>query len=239
MSAKQAGGLPARGAGPLRAILFDLDGTLLDTAADITSALDSALADQQLGSFTEAQVREMIGRGVPTLIERALARLGTAQGSVDLARLLERFDEHYDRLLERGEYQARVYPGVAQGLSALFARGFKLAVVTNKRKQAAVSLLARLGLSEWIQLVVGGDSCAFRKPRPEPLLQACEALKVSAGQALMVGDSETDVLAARAAGMAIVCVPYGYNEGADPRALACDVLLESLGDLPALLTGTA
>ncbi|HEY4750533.1 MAG TPA: phosphoglycolate phosphatase [Steroidobacteraceae bacterium] len=228
MSAKQAGGLPARGAGPLRAILFDLDGTLLDTAADITSALNSALADQQLGSFSEAQVREMIGRGVPTLIERALARLAAAQRSVDLA-----------RLLERGEYQARVYPGVAQGLSALFARGLKLAVVTNKRKQAAVSLLARLGLGEWIQVVVGGDSCAFRKPRPEPLLQACEALKVSAGQALMVGDSETDVLAARAAGMAIVCVPYGYNEGADPRALACDVLLESLGDLPALLSATA
>jgi phosphoglycolate phosphatase len=237
VSAKSADGLPTRGAGPLRAILFDLDGTLLDTAADITSALNHALADQRLGSFSEAQVREMIGRGVPTLIERALARLGTP-GSVDLARLLERFDEHYDRLLDRGEYQARVYPGVAQGLSELFARGLRLAVVTNKRKQAAVSLLARLGLSEWIQVVVGGDSCAFRKPRPEPLLRACEALKVAPGQALMVGDSETDVLAARAAGMAIVCVPYGYNEGADPRALACDVLLESLGDLPALLTAS-
>jgi phosphoglycolate phosphatase len=237
VSAKQADGLPARGAGPLRAILFDLDGTLLDTAADIASALNFALTDQHLGRLSESQVREMIGRGVPTLIDRALARLATAQQPVDRARLLERFEQHYARLLERGEYQARVYPGVAQGLSVLFARGFRLAVVTNKPSQAAVSLLTRLGLSEWIHLVVGGDSGAFRKPRPEPLLHACEALEVSPRQAVMVGDSQTDVLAARAAGMAIVCVPYGYNEGADPRALACDVLIESLGDLPALLSG--
>ena len=239
MSGSQADGLPPRGAVPLRAILFDLDGTLLDTAADITRALNGALADQGLGPFTDVQVREMIGRGVPTLIERALARLGTAQRSVDLALMLEHFEEHYTRLLAGGEYQARVYPGVVEGLSALRARGLKLAVVTNKPKKAAVELLTQLKLSQWIGVVVGGDSCAFRKPHPEPLLFACEALEVSPAQALMVGDSETDVLAARAAGLAVICVPYGYNEGADPRALRCDAFVESLGELPALLCGSA
>ena len=109
-------------------------------------------------------------------------------------------------------------------------------MVTNKPKKAAVGLLARFGLSQWIDVVVGGDSGIHRKPHPQPLLSACEELGVRPAQALMVGDSLTDVLAARAAGLAVVCVPYGYNEGADPGALACDAFVESVGGLPALLT---
>jgi phosphoglycolate phosphatase len=84
-------------------------------------------------------------------------------------------------------------------------------------------------------VVVGGDSCARRKPDPQPLYFACDALRVDPVQALMVGDSMTDVLAARAAGLPVVCVPYGYNEGGDPRTLACDAFIETLADLPALL----
>jgi phosphoglycolate phosphatase len=226
-------GLPARGA--LRAVLFDLDGTLLDTAADITSALNRALAEQGRGAFTAAQVRELIGRGVPSLIERALARLPGPAGEADQALLLRRFHEHYRQLHDCGEFQARAYPGVAQGLSTLFARGLRIGVVTNKAKDAAVDLLARLALNQWIHVVVGGDSCVQRKPHPQPLLLALEALQVQPSQALMVGDSQVDVLAARAAGVAVVCVPYGYNEGADPRSLACDAFVETLGELPALL----
>ena len=221
-------GLHARGA--LRAVLFDLDGTLLDTAADITSALNRALVEQGRGTFTTAQVRELIGRGVPSLIERALARLPGPAGEADRALLQRRFHVH-----DGGEFQARAYPGVAQGLSTLFARGLRIGVVTNKAKDAAVDLLARLGLNQWIHVVVGGDSCVQRKPHPQPLLFALEALQVQPSQALMVGDSQVDVLAARAAGVAIVCVPYGYNEGADPRSLACDAFVETLGELPALL----
>ena len=220
----------------LRAVLFDLDGTLLDTVADISLALNRALAEQKLASLPAAEVRVLIGRGVPTLIERALARLGAAGESSDAARLVERFHFHYERIHELDEIQTRVYPGVTAGLAGLQALGLGLAVVTNKPKKAAVELLTRLGLSQWIEVVVGGDTGVHRKPHPQPLLTACEELEVRPAQALMVGDSLTDVLAARAAGLAVVCVPYGYNEGLDPRALPCDAFVESVGGLPALLT---
>jgi phosphoglycolate phosphatase len=220
----------------LQAVLFDLDGTLLDTAADISLALNRALAEQKLMSLPETQVRVLIGRGVPTLIARAIERLGAAGESSDPRLLLERFHFHYQRIHELDEIQTRVYPGVMAGLAALHALSLRLAVVTNKPKKAAVDLLTRLGLSQWINAVVGGDSGMYRKPHPQPLLTACEELEVRPAQALMVGDSLTDVLAARAAGLAVVCVPYGYNEGADPRALPCDAFVESVGGLPDLLT---
>lgn len=220
----------------IKAVLFDLDGTLLETAADITRALNRALAEQSLPTLARSEVSEIIGRGVSTLIERALARLGAAGGAADAARLLERFHHHYARIHEQGEIRTRVYPGVARGLAGLHALGLRLAVVTNKPCKVALELLTRLSLSQWIELVVGGDSGLPCKPHPQPLLTACELLGVSPGQALMVGDSNIDLLAARAAGLAAaVCVPYGYNEGADPRALPCDRLVESIGDLPGLL----
>jgi phosphoglycolate phosphatase len=230
----------APGTGPawagVRAVLFDLDGTLLETAADIARALNRALAEQNLPTLARSEVSELIGRGVPTLIERVLERFGAAGSAADARQLLDRFQHHYAHIHERGEIRSRVYPGVARGLAELHALGLRLAVVTNKPRILAVELLTRLSLAQWIELVVGGDSGLPRKPHPQPLLAACEQLGVPAARSLMVGDSHIDVLAARAAGLAaVVCVPYGYNEGADPRALPCDRLLESIGDLPALL----
>lgn len=216
-------------------MLFDLDGTLLDTVADIAQALNGALREQGLGKLTVDEVRTFIGRGVQVLIERALARLGPAGARADAARLLESFHAHYARLEEDGALTARVYPGVAAGLAALQAAGLAIAVVTNKPARAARDVLAARQLARWIKAVVGGDSGLPRKPHPAPLLAACEQLGVMPAHALMVGDSLVDVQAARAAGLAVVCVPYGYNEGSDPRALPADAIVESLAELPALL----
>src|SRR5258708_4030267 len=110
-----------------------------------------------------------------------------------------------------------------------------IAVVTNKQHRLAGALLKRLGLEAWVDVVVGGDTCARRKPDPQPLFFACESLQVPPSESLMVGDSVNDVLAARAAGIPVVCVSYGYNEGRDPRTLEGDLLLDSLPELPALL----
>lgn len=222
---------------PLNAVLFDLDGTLLDTAADIGEALNRALAECQLGSFAPQHVREMVGRGAPKLIASAVAHLDASMNASRQAALLERYFFHYNHLHVFNECSARVYPGAAQCLGELCKLGMRLAVVTNTQQHFATGLLQRLGLSEWIQVVVGGDTCEHRKPDPQPLLFACEALDVPPAHALMVGDSVNDVLAARAAGLPVVCVPYGYNEGEDPRQLACDAFVETLADLPALLTG--
>jgi phosphoglycolate phosphatase len=220
------------------AVLCDLDGTLVDSATDIARALNRALAEQQQGSLTDEEVRGFIGRGVPTLIERALARLG-APASVDRARLRARFDAYYEALYDRGEVRSRLYPGVREGIEALHHGGWRVAVVTNKPTAAAVRLLAHLALSPALDLVVGGDQGLPPKPHPEPLLRACVRLGVPVTQALMVGDSLTDVEAARAAGLAVVCVPYGYNEGRDPRTLPCDAFVEDLSRLPALLGAPA
>src|SRR5215831_17497973 len=220
----------------VRAVLFDLDGTLLDTAADITRAL----AEQNLPTLARSEVRGLIGRGPPALVERTLERLGAAASAADAQRLLDRFHHHSQRIQDHGEMQTRVYPGVARGLDALHAFGFLLAVVTNKPRGTTMNLLTRLGLIQWMQVVVGGDSGLQRKPHPQPLLTACEQLGVGAAETLMVGDSQIDVTAARAAALAgVVCVPYGYNEGVDPRTLPCDAFIETLGDLPAALVPRA
>jgi phosphoglycolate phosphatase len=232
-SSRRSGGLAVAP----RAVLFDLDGTLLDTAADIAAALNGALARQRLAPLPVATVRELIGRGVPTLIQRTVTRLGAAGAGVDAARLQSDYHACYAELNDRGAFSARPYPGVGEGLQVLHERGLRLAVVTNKPHASASGVLKSLGLLPWIDLVVGGDTCARRKPDPLPLLTACHTLKVQAVEALMVGDSAVDVEAARAAGIPVVCVPYGYNEGNDPRSLPCDGFLESIGELPALLAG--
>jgi len=220
----------------LRAVLFDLDGTLLDTVDAIAAALNQALAELTLGPLQVSEVRTMIGRGGPILIERALARLDARLDPPHQAALLQRYFMHYEHIESDLDSSARVYPGASECLRQLHQWQVPLAVVTNKQHRLATGLLDRLGLRQWLQVVIGGDSCERRKPDPQPLQVACESMRVSPAQALMVGDSINDVLAARAAGVPVVCVPYGYNEGNDPRQLPCDAFVDTLDQLPALLT---
>jgi phosphoglycolate phosphatase len=220
---------------PLAAVLFDLDGTLLDTVDDIAMALNESLAERQLGALSTAAIGRLIGRGAPTLVTRALEQLGAPAKQFEVEALLGRFCANYDRLYAGYGSRALPFPGVEEGLRVLYGAGLKLGVVTNKQRRFAVQLLERHGLARWLDAVVGGDTCGQRKPDPRPLQHACELLQVDVTATLMVGDSNTDVLAARAAGMPVVCVPYGYNEGRGADTLSCDALVASLADLPALL----
>ncbi|MBU3740405.1 MAG: phosphoglycolate phosphatase [Rhodoferax sp.] len=218
------------------AILFDLDGTLLDTAGDIALALSRAFADHGHTAPAPAAVRQMIGKGGPVLVERAVAAQGLHLDAAGQAALLERFFHHYGGLQERDECAAEPYPGAREALARLHAAGWPLAVVTNKYHRFATGLLQRLDLARYLRVVVGGDTCERRKPDPMPLHHACAQLGVASADALMVGDSANDVEAARAAGMPVVLVPYGYTEGQDPRLWPCDQMVESLDELPGLLT---
>jgi phosphoglycolate phosphatase len=220
---------------PLAAVLFDLDGTLLDTAADIALALNRAVAEHGWPPVPAVDVRQMIGRGAPMLVHRAAASQQRTLDEATHAAVLDRFFHHYGALQEFDEVAALPFEGAAHALRSLHDAGLRTAVVTNKQQRFAIGLLKRLGLSDWVDVVVGGDTCERRKPDPQPLLFACESLHVSPKQALMVGDSINDVQAARAAGIPVLCVPHGYNEGQDPRTLPCDKLLNTLADLPALL----
>ncbi len=221
---------------PLRAVLFDLDGTLLDTANDIALALSRSMADRGLPAPSEALVRTMIGRGAPVLVDRACVAQGLQADAALKAALLDGFFTHYGRLQDEGEYAAEPYPGVMETLQGLHAAGMPLGLVTNKQQRFARALLKMRGMAPWFGVVCGGDTCERRKPDPQPLLWAAGQLESPPAATLMVGDSVNDVTAARAAGMPVVCMTYGYNEGRDVRELPAMAFLDTMADLPGLLT---
>ncbi|MCE2657114.1 MAG: phosphoglycolate phosphatase [Rubrivivax sp.] len=216
-------------------LLFDLDGTLLDTAGDIAQALARALADRGLPAPAPAQVRNMIGRGAPTLVRRASEALGLGLGDEAQAQVLQGFFQHYEQLQQAEGYAPTVYPGVLEGLTMVRAAGLRMGVVTNKQHRFAQHLLAHRGIAPLLDIIVGGDTCERRKPDPQPLLWAASQLGLPPEQMLMVGDSVNDVSAGLAAGMSVVAVPYGYNEGQDPRLLPAHGMVETMAELPSLL----
>jgi phosphoglycolate phosphatase len=220
-------------------VLYDLDGTLLDTAADITLALNRAVAEFDWAPIAESEARRMIGRGGQALIERAAQAQQRELDPALTARMVDRFYDHYGALEDGGGGVTQPYEGAAAMLQRLHEAGVRNAVVTNKQHRFSEQLLQRLDLRRWVDLVIGGDSCARRKPDPQPLLYACETLGIAPTRALMVGDSINDVLAARGAKMTVICVTYGYNEGQDPRTLPCDGWIDSLAELPERLLGGA
>jgi len=212
------------------AVIFDLDGTLVDSAGEIADALNAALAEIGLEPLSIAVVTSLIGRGVHVLVQRALAKIGAA--GVDEDDLVRRFERRYGDLLGS---KARLFPGVRAGLERLHAAGIPLAVVTNKPRLFTESLLERLGIRELFGALIAGDDGVRAKPHGDMLIAACRAMGAAPGETLMVGDSDNDVRAARAAGLPVWCVPYGYNEGRPPGALACDRMVDSLEELEPLL----
>jgi phosphoglycolate phosphatase len=211
---------------PPRAVLFDLDGTLLDSAPDLAAAANAMLAELGLPARDPAVIATYIGQGIPRLVERTLT--GALAGAADpdlLARALPIYERHYAH--ESGR-RTVAYPGVVDGLRALGVAGLPLAVITNKAERFTVDLLQRTGLAAFFGVLVCGDTVARRKPAPEPVLAACARLGVAPADALMIGDSANDVAAARAAGCPVWCVPYGYNEGRPPESLDCDLLVADL-----------
>ena len=214
--------------GARRAWLFDLDGTLVDTAPDLHAALQDTLAAFGHPPTELDLVRAFVGQGARRTIERALAHHGEV---VDEAGLDARF-EHF--LAFYGDHIAdtsMLFPGVQATLDALVGAGRPVACVTNKTEALSRSLLAALGLGGIFEVVIGGDSLPERKPHPLPLQEACRQLGVIIDDALMLGDSVTDVDAARNAGMPVVCVRYGYHGDLAPDDLGADAVVDSLDAL--------
>ncbi len=216
-------------------MLYDLDGTLLDTAADIMLALNRMLTEYGWNAMDETDVRRMIGRGGQVLVERTAESQQRVLDHAELTAMVDRFYHHYGLLEQTHEAVAQPYPGVVEGIQRLHAAGLRTAIVTNKQHRFAVELMQRLQLERYLDLIVGGDTCERRKPDPQPLLYACAQLGIDRLQTVSVGDSTNDVQAARAAGIPVVCVTWGYNEGQDPRELPADAFIDSFTELPALL----
>ncbi len=207
------------------AYLFDLDGTLIDTVPDLARALNFCLDSAGLGPVDQSLARHWVGHGARVMIEQALAHHGSIE---EAAELLPVFLDYYT---DNIAVHSQPYPGVKDTLQALQADGARLAVVTNKLAGLSTSLLAALELDTYFDLVVGGDTAAAPKPDPAPVQLCLDHFEVAAADTLFVGDSETDVNAARAATVPIVCVRDGYNQGTDVRTLDPDGVIVSFREL--------
>jgi len=216
----------------IRAVILDLDGTLLDTAGEITDAMDRTLDELGLPRVPAAEITAMIGRGVPKLVERVIARVGAA--GIEPTAMIERFEAHYAQTVGTS---APLFDGVFPGLMRLYQAGIQLAVVTNKPRFFTQRLLDRAEVARFFCAVVAGDDGVPRKPAGDMLQAACRAMGTVPRETLMLGDSDNDVAAARAAGCTVWCVPYGYNEGRGAETLACDRIVATVEEAARLLTG--
>ena len=199
------------------AALFDLDGTLIDTAPDIHAAAEAMLRDLSLPSLPFADAREYVGDGMARFVKRALTRQwwGEPEDAV-FAKAAERMQFHY---ATECTSRRRVYNGVRETLTALQERGIPLACVTNKPERFTTPVLESCDLDGFFGAVISGDSLSRKKPHPEPLQEACRLLQVSSSRAWMIGDSVADANAAAAAGCRFAVVSYGYHRrGMLPQA---------------------
>jgi phosphoglycolate phosphatase len=207
-------------------LVFDLDGTLIDSAPDLRAAVNGMLRERGHAPLSLAQVRSMIGDGVPALVARALAASGADPG--EEAGALRRFLQLYEADAVR---LTRPYPGVPTTLAALRRRGYRAAICTNKPQRATIAVLQGVGLLPFFDGIAGGDRFAVRKPDPGHLLGIIAELGASPAASAMIGDNENDAAAARAAAVPLVLMRYGYARVA-PDTLSADALLDRFSELP-------
>jgi phosphoglycolate phosphatase len=213
-----------------RAILFDLDGTLVDTAPDLAGALNYVLTLEGRPSIDLRSVRALVGDGARALIERGMAATGAPATPPQLEQRFDDFIRYYGMHIADA---SRAFPDVPEAVATL-GRDASLAVCTNKPEMLSNRLLAALALAPSFQAVVGGDSLAVRKPHPGHILGTLARLGVTAADAVMVGDSRNDVVSARAAGLPVVVVSFGYTT-VPPHELGADRVIDRFTELPAAL----
>ncbi|MBC8746261.1 MULTISPECIES: phosphoglycolate phosphatase [Paraburkholderia] len=214
-----------------RAVLIDLDGTMVDTAPDIVAAAGLMLRDFGAAPLPYDMVTGFICNGVRQLVRRSLHAASLGE-HVELEHAQAVFERHY--AMTNAEL-GRVFPGVMAGLRGLRRRGYRCACVTNKPQALAAALLDKTGLAAYLDVLVAGDTVASMKPSPEPLWHACRLLDVEPERCALVGDSSVDVAAARAAGLPVFIVSYGYGSASGADMPRCDALIDSFEALPAIL----
>lgn len=216
-----------------RLVLFDLDGTLVHSLPDLALSIDQMLSELRMPERGESTVSTWLGDGVDALVKRAL--LNGRGGEPDAALYARAMPLFMQRYAANNGQLSRPYASALPLLKMLRAAARQLGCVTNKSQAFTDPLLQRLQLRSFFDCVVSGDQVARKKPHPDPLLAACRHTGVPAGAAVLIGDSRNDVQAARAAGMPVVCVSYGYNRGEDIRSAQPDALVDDLSEVAALL----
>lgn len=206
-----------------RAVLFDLDGTLLDTIADLADAANLMLAELGRPARSQDEIHGFVGKGIPNLVRRCMTEGAHAtEAEVEVA--VAAFRRHY--AVVNGA-RTTIYPGVVETLQTLRGWDIRLAVVTNKAEAFTLPLLERMGIAAHFDTVISGDTLPVKKPDPATVHLACERLGVAPAEALMIGDSANDALAAQGAGMPVLLVTYGYSEGVPVDTIECDGLVSN------------
>lgn len=210
-------------------VLFDLDGTLVDSIPDLTYSIDMALRELDMPMQGEEKIRTWVGKGAEKLVKAALT--GDMDGEPDEDLFQKTFDLFSDIYIQNTSKRSNLYPGVREGLDHMLKLGCKLGCVTNKRSLFTEPVLKSLDLIDNFSIVMSGDTLPKKKPDPDQLLHAVEKFGTTVERTLMVGDSVNDVLAARAASMPIMCVTYGYNHGENIADSNPDFLVDSLSEM--------
>ena len=211
-------------------LVFDLDGTLVDSVPDLRAALNEMLRERGRPPLSLPQVKRMVGDGAPAMVARALAATGPE--AIDAGGALARFLEIYEANPVR---LTRLYPEVRSTLTKLRRHGYGTAICTNKPQRATIAVVEGLGLGDLFDGIAGGDHFPVRKPDPGHLLGLIAELGARRESSVMIGDNENDAAAARAARVPLILVRYGYAR-VDPESLAADALLDHFGELPKALT---
>ncbi len=210
-------------------IMIDVDGTLVDSVPDLAYCIDEMMQKLGLQKWGETKVRHWVGNGIPKLVERALT------GELEGRPIKDVFDIAYPIFLDLYEdntaQRSYLYDGVREGLDYLKSQGYQLGCVTNKSEQFTHPLLKVLGIFNDFKIIISGDTLAKRKPDPMPLLYCAEHFNLKPEECLMLGDSVSDVKAARAAGFDIICMSYGYNHGNDIADENPDLVIDSMSQL--------
>jgi len=211
-------------------VLIDLDGTLIDSVPDLTYCVDEMMKQIDMPVRGLDAVRQWVGNGVETLTERAL--VNAIDGKPDTDLMTKAYPIFLELYKHNNSQRSCVYDGVKEGIQWMKDNGYRVGCVTNKAEAFTIPLLKSKGLFDLFEVVVSGDTCEKKKPDPMPLLHAAKLMGVNPDNALMLGDSCSDVKAARAAGFNIFCMTYGYNHGEDIRDYNPDVVMDSFMELP-------
>ena len=213
------------------AIVWDLDGTLIDSAPDLCRALNVVLAESDCEALGVELVRTMIGNGVPKLVERGFRAAGRQLSDTELERMVEQFMVHYSA---NPTAHTRLYPGVGETLEKLAAAGVKQGLCTNKPEAVTRLILQQLDIDQYFLAVVGGDTTDARKPDPEPLRYCIDAMGATVSDTIMIGDSAVDAGSARALRVPIGLVAHGYRD-TDVADINADFLFEDVASVPSAL----
>jgi len=210
-------------------ILIDVDGTLVDSVPDLAYCVDEMMKAMDLPERGEAAVRHWVGNGVERLVKRAL--LNALDGEPDQPLYEKALPIFRALYAENTSKRSHLYEGVQEGLDYMRNSGYRLGCVTNKAGEFTLPILRDLGVENYFEVIICGDDTPRKKPDPLPLLTAAERMSVKPEKSMMLGDSQSDVKAARAAGFQIVCMSYGYNHGEDIRSFDPDAVIDSFTEL--------